>query len=167
MKCKPMRVGNAKLGSQSLVGPAVLSGPFRSIKPSKVSRPAEDSRPYQANRGFTLIELLAAMTFMAIVIPVTMHALAISNRAGQVAQRKAIAARVADRALNEYVANSRNLLSSQKGVAQEGAFDFNWNIRMETWREDNMRLVTCEVTYPVQGEEYSVTASTLISITTR
>lgn len=118
-------------------------------------------------RGFTLIELLAAMTFMAIVIPVTMHALTISNRAAQVALRKSVATRVADRALNEYVANSRNLLGTQKGVAQEGALDFNWTIRMENWREDNMRLVTCEVGYLVQGQEYFVTASTLTSITTQ
>ena len=43
-------------------------------------------------RGFTLVEMLAAMAFMAIVIPVVMQAMGIANKAGQVAQRKAIAA---------------------------------------------------------------------------
>jgi type II secretion system protein I len=114
--------------------------------------------------GFTLIELLAAMTLMAIVIPVTMQALAISNRAGQVAQRKAIAARVADTVLNDYVANSQTTRPVQKGVVEEGAYEFQWNITVENWRQDNMRMVTAEVTYPVQGQEYSVATSTLVEI---
>jgi prepilin-type N-terminal cleavage/methylation domain-containing protein len=120
-------------------------------------------------RGFTLVELLAAMAFMAIVIPVAMHGLVIANRAGQVAQRKAIAARVLERTLNEYVASSDNnaSISKQKGVAQEGEMEFDWNIRQETWKEDKMRLITGEVTYRVQGQEYSVTGSTLIGLTTQ
>lgn len=116
-------------------------------------------------RAFTLVELLAAMAFMAIVIPVTMHALAIANRAGQVAQRKAIAARVADRVLSEYVANGQLNRGLQRGVAEEGAYEFTWNISLENWREDNMRLVTAQVTYPVQGQQYSVVSSTLIGLT--
>ena len=120
-------------------------------------------------RGFTLVELLAAMAFMAIVIPVAMHGLVIANRAGQVAQRKAVAARVLERTLNEYVASSDNnaSISKQKGVAQEGEMEFDWNIRQETWKEDKMRLITGEVTYRVQGQEYSVTGSTLIGLTTQ
>lgn len=119
-------------------------------------------------RAFTLVELLAAMAFMAIVIPVTMQALTIANRAGVVAQRKAVAARVLERALNEYVASSaNNNVSKQKGVALENEIEFAWNIRQETWKEDRMRLVTCEVTYPAQGQEYSIQASTLIGLTTQ
>jgi prepilin-type N-terminal cleavage/methylation domain-containing protein len=116
-------------------------------------------------RAFTLLELLAALAFMAIVIPATMQALAISNRAGQVAQRKAIAARVAERVLGEYVANSQNSRPVQKGVVAESAYEFQWNILIENWREDNaMRLITAEVTYPVQGRQYEVAASTLVGV---
>lgn len=115
--------------------------------------------------GFTLIELLAALAVMAMVMPVAMKALAIANRAGQVAQRKAIAARVADRMLSEYVAGAQSKAGSQKGVVTEGAFEFDWNIRLEAWREDTMRLVTCEVTYPVQGQQYNLAVSTLVSQT--
>jgi type II secretion system protein I len=115
--------------------------------------------------GFTLVELLAAMAFMAIVIPVIMQALAISNRAGQVAQRKAIAARVADRMLSEYVANGTQNRGFQRGTVEEGAYEFQWNIAVENWREDSMRLITATVTYPVQGKEYSVETSTLVGLT--
>ncbi len=51
--------------------------------------------------AFTLAEVLAALTFMAIVIPVAIEGLRIANRAGVVAQRKTVAARVADSVLNE------------------------------------------------------------------
>jgi prepilin-type N-terminal cleavage/methylation domain-containing protein len=116
-------------------------------------------------RAFTLVEMLAALAFMGIVIPVIMHALTIANRAGQVAQRKAIAARVADRVLSDYVANAQQNRGLQKGVVDEGPYEFTWNISLENWREDNMRLVTAEVTYPVQGQKYSVETSTLIGLT--
>ena len=115
-------------------------------------------------RGFTLVEMLAAMAFMAIVIPVVMQAMGIANKAGQVAQRKAIAARVADRVLNEYVANGQQNRGLQRGTVEEGAYQFQWNISVENWREDNMRLVTAQVTYPVQGQEYSVALSTLVGM---
>src|SRR5687767_3966496 len=114
-------------------------------------------------RAFTLVELLAAMAFMAILIPVVMQALGIANRAGQVAQRKATAARVADRVLNEYVANGQQNRGLQRGVVEEGPYQFEWNISIENWREDTMRLVTADVTYAVQGKEFSVEMSTLVA----
>ena len=114
--------------------------------------------------AFTLVELLAAMAFMAILLPVVVQALGIANRAGQVAQRKAIAARIADRVLNEYVANGQQSRGLQRGTVEEGPYQFNWNIAIENWREDNMRLITADVTYAVQGKEYSVEMSTLVGI---
>ena len=116
-------------------------------------------------RAFTLVELLAAMAFMAIVIPVVMQALSIANRAGQVAQRKAIAARVADRVLSEYVANGQRSSGLQRGTVEEGPYEFRWNITIENWREDSMRMVTAQVTYPVQGKDYSVEMTTLVGST--
>jgi type II secretory pathway pseudopilin PulG len=51
--------------------------------------------------AFTLVEVLAALAFMAIVIPVAVEGLRVANLAGQVGQRRAVAARIADRILNE------------------------------------------------------------------
>jgi type II secretory pathway pseudopilin PulG len=116
--------------------------------------------------AFTLVELLAALAFMAVLLPVVMHGIAIANRAGQVAQRKAIAARIADRVLAEYVVNSQATRSAQRGVVEEGPYEFRWNISVEGWRDDNnMRVATAEVTYPVQGQQFSVATSTLIGLT--
>jgi type II secretory pathway pseudopilin PulG len=118
----------------------------------------------RATNAFTLVELLAAMAFMAIVIPVAIDGLRIANRAGQVGQRKAMAARVADRVLNEYVVMSSSRGAAQRGTVNEGPFEFQWNIKVDNWREDTMRQVTCDVTYPVQGQSYHVTMSTLVEV---
>src|SRR4051794_11662837 len=111
-----------------------------------------------ATGGFTLIELLAAMIFMAIVIPAALQGLQIASRAGEVAQRKAAATRILDSVMNENIAGAASRGATQKGVVSEGALDFNWQIRLENWKEDSMRLVTGDVTYQVRGQDYHVTA---------
>jgi len=117
--------------------------------------------------AFTLVELLAAMAFMAIVIPVALQGLQIANRAGVVAQRKAVATRVLDSVLTEYTAMSQTTGAKQKGSVLEGAIDYQWTIQVQPWKEDQMRVVTAEVTYPVQGRNYKLQASTLVSMTTQ
>ena len=52
-------------------------------------------------RGFTFAEVLAATVFMGVLIPVTLQALRVSNRAATVAARKRVAAQLADRMLSE------------------------------------------------------------------
>ncbi|SRR5258706_15970380 len=113
--------------------------------------------------AFTLAEVLAALTFMAIVIPVAVEGLRIANRAGVVAQRKSVAARVAERVLNEALVASQSQTGARNGVAQEGAIDYRWSVRYTTWPEDNMRLVTAEVLFLVQGQEHDLRLSTLVS----
>src|SRR5437660_12779604 len=54
-------------------------------------------RHWKRSAAFTLAEVLAALAFMAILIPVVIECLNIASRAGEVAQRKTEAARVAER----------------------------------------------------------------------
>src|SRR5262245_37789925 len=121
------------------------------------------SRVAKSRSAFTLAEVLAALAFMAIVIPVAVEGLRIANRAGLVAQRKTVASRVAERVLNEALVTGQAQSGSQNGVVQEGLQEYRWSLRTETWPEDRMRLVTVEVIYPVQGQDYDVRLSTLIS----
>ena len=60
-----------------------------------ITRPRPAIR--RARAAFTLVEVLAALLFMAIVIPVAVDGLRLANLAGQVGQRKAAAARIAER----------------------------------------------------------------------
>ena len=112
--------------------------------------------------AFTLAEVLAALTFMAIVIPVAIEGLHIANRAGVMAQRKSVASRVAERVLSEALVGSQSQGSVRNGTVQEGAIEYRWSVRYTTWPEDSMRLATAEVIFLVQGQEHDVRLSTLV-----
>lgn len=118
------------------------------------------------NSGFTLAECLAALLFLAIVIPAAVEALHVSSLAGQVAARKGEAARVADRILNQSLVMT-NWSSAQSGIADEGADEFRWTLNSQSWPQDQMELLTAEVTFTAQGHDYSVKMSTLANLQTQ
>jgi type II secretion system protein I len=126
--------------------------------------PANRSRAVKrATAGFTLAEVLAALMFMAIVIPVALQGLNIASRAGSVAERKALGARLAETKLNELIVTKQWQSSAQRGTIQEGHQSYTWTLQSEPWAEDGaMRLVTVHVTVPVQGQDYDVRVSTLV-----
>jgi type II secretory pathway pseudopilin PulG len=120
----------------------------------------------RARGGFTLVEVLAALLFMAIVIPVAVQGLQIANRAGQVGLRKTAAAQVAERVLNELVITRQWLSGAPSGVVQDGGLQYRWTSRALPWNQQNvLRLLTVEVTFPVQGREYDVRLSTVVDST--
>src|SRR5437899_13040025 len=96
-----------------------------------IMRPALGGRRHRT--GFTLVEVLAALAFMAIVIPVAVEGLRIANLAGQVGQRKATAAHIAERVLNELIVTGQLRGAIQNGVVQEGAQQYQWSMRSEPW----------------------------------
>ncbi|HVY69805.1 MAG TPA: type II secretion system protein, partial [Verrucomicrobiae bacterium] len=84
--------------------------------------------------------------------------------AGEVGLRKAAAARVAERVLNEALISNQMRGSSSTGTAREGAQQFQWEMRSESWvQTPDMKLITVRVTYPVQGRNYQVALSTLVN----
>jgi hypothetical protein len=109
-----------------------------------------------------LAEVLAALAFMAIVIPVAVEGLRVANLAGQVSQRKAVAARVADRVLNEWLAAGQAQAPTQNGVVLEGVLEYRWSVRSQPWNLDTMKLITVEVIYTAQGQDYDLHLSTLL-----
>jgi len=116
-------------------------------------------------RAFTLAEVLAAMLFMAIVIPVAMQGMRIASLAGEVGQRKMVAARIGNKILNELKVTGQLQNSSQSGVVQEGGLQYKWSVRNEIWTEDvttPMTLATLTVNYEAQGKDYAVHLSTLL-----
>ena len=120
-----------------------------------------------AQKGFTLVEVLAALALMAIVIPVAVEGMRIASKAGEVGQRKAVAARIAGRVLNELVVTGQLRGTTQNGVVQEGAQQYQWSMHSEPWPQDAMRLVTVRVAFPVQGRDYDVRLSTLVDNSTQ
>jgi type II secretory pathway pseudopilin PulG len=116
------------------------------------------NRRYDA---FTLVEVLAALMFMAIVIPVALEALHVASLTGEIAARKAVAARVAENILNESIVTTNWNQSVQNGTIMENGKEFRWTLKNELWTEDTMQLLTAEVTFAAQGQDYSVKMSTL------
>ena len=112
--------------------------------------------------GFTLAEVLAAMLFLAIVIPVAVAALRLASLAGEVGSRKAVACRIADRVLNEAVVMRQLQKGYLSGTVHEGVLDYNWTVSVEPSGLDTLRTATAEVTFPAQGQDYSVSVTTLV-----
>jgi len=122
-----------------------------------------NSAPPRGVDAFTLAEVLAALVFMAIVIPVAVQGLQIASRAGAVAERKREAARVAERILNESIVTTNYFQAVSSGRVLEAEREYRWTLRTEPWTESAMQLLSVEVTFPVQGQDYTVPMSTLVS----
>jgi type II secretion system protein I len=134
--------------------------------------------------GFTLVEILVALTLMAIVIPVIVQALRIASLSGEVSQRKALAARVAERVLNEAVLTGQSSQSGQKGTEHLGPYQFQWTLRDEPWNQlttvqtvntagginqgvvnaNNIHQLSVDVTFPAQSQTFAVHLSTLVNV---
>jgi type II secretory pathway pseudopilin PulG len=112
-------------------------------------------------RAFTLAEVVAALLFMAIVIPVAVEGLRIASQAGESALRKEDAARVADRILAENLVTTNWSQAEQNGSVREADREYRWSLRNQNWSEDNMHLLSIEVTYALQGRDQVVRLSTL------
>lgn len=135
-------------------------------------------------RAFTLAETLVAMLFMAIVIPAAIQGVSIANRAGVVARHKREAAHLAERLLNETIVTNQLpnedsltfddtswMLEEHQGEFEE-APNYRWELWGEPWGEDylflseeteiTLHLITAEVFFTAQGQEYSVRLSTIV-----
>lgn len=103
------------------------------------------------------------MIFLGVLIPVILHGLAVANRAAVAAERRTIASQLGYNLLTEY--SLSNLWQNAPG---SGNFapefeNFQWFLQQQTWQEDTMRELRLEVTYPVQGQTFSLTLSTLVN----
>jgi prepilin-type N-terminal cleavage/methylation domain-containing protein len=134
--------------------------------------------------GFTLVEMLVALALMAIVIPVIVQGLRIASLSGEVSQRKALAARVAERVLTEAVLTGQANQSGQKGTEHVGPFQFQWTLRDEPWNQltsvqtvntagginqnvvnaNNIHQLSVDVTFPAQSQTFAVHLSTLVNV---
>ena len=112
--------------------------------------------------GFTLVEILASLLMMAIVVPVAMEGMSIASRAGLLGQRKAAAMRVAERLLEELIAEANNQQTTDSGTLADGEFTYPWTMRTENWSVATMQQMTVTVTFTLQGSRYEVSASTLL-----
>ncbi len=115
--------------------------------------------------GFTLAEVLAALLLMAIVMPAALQGLRVAGMAGEVGQRKMIAARIGNKVLNELKVTGQLRNTSQSGVVQDHGLSYRWTVKNQAWTEDTlsqMTVATVTISFPVQGRNYDVRLSTLV-----
>ena len=98
---------------------------------------------------------------MAIVIPVALEGLRIASQAGVAAQRKVVAAQLAESMLNQTIVTSNWMSSGQSGVFGPQWPGFRYTLKTAPWLQAGLWQLTVEVTYPVQNRECHVRLSTL------
>jgi hypothetical protein len=106
--------------------------------------------------------VLAALAFMAIVIPVVVQGIQLASRAGQVGARKAVAARIADRVVNELNVTGEIYHGTQSGAVREGGREYRWQMESRSWQDASLDLITVRVGFEVQGSQYDVQLNTVL-----
>ena len=102
------------------------------------------------------------MLFMAIVIPAAVHAIVLANRAAVTAERKTVAAQLADNYLTELA-----LTGSWQTAAASGKFPgihqaYEWRLHRQNWEIDSMIYLEVQVLFTVQGRQHWVRTGTLM-----
>ena len=116
-------------------------------------------------RAFTLVEVLVATLFMVVVIPVALNGMRVAALAGEAAQRKLVAARIANARINDLRVENLLLNGGQRGLVQEDGVAYNWFQTTEFWTADpasRLYVSTVTVQYNVAGRLCSVQLSTLV-----
>jgi hypothetical protein len=113
-----------------------------------------------------MAEVLAALLLLAIVIPVALEGLRVASTAGEVGQRKMIAARIGNKVMNELKVTSQLENTGQTGVVQDHGISYRWTVKNQAWSEDTasqMIMATLTVSFTAQGKKFDVNVSTLVA----
>ena len=125
-------------------------------------RSSYSGRRRRKDGGFTFVEVLAAMLFMAIVIPVAVQGIALANRAGVIAERKTVAAQLADSFLTELVVTETWQNQPGSGTFPGIHREYEWRLEQRNWDIDPLIYLEVQVAFTVQAQEHLVRTSTLI-----
>jgi hypothetical protein len=123
------------------------------------------ARPSSSTGAFTFVEILASMLFLAILIPTVMSALALSNRAGVLAERTSTAIQLAENRLGEMLVDGTWATGAGGGDFGGDWPGYRWELKSADWPEDTMTELTISVYFEVQGREQNVQLTTLASET--
>jgi general secretion pathway protein I len=121
-------------------------------------------RPRKSKKagGFTLVEVLAAITIMAIVLPVVMYGISMSTGLAEGAKQRAQATALAEEKLDQMIVELGGTLGLSSGDFGDEAPGFSWQSDMTQWEEPNMNQLQVTVTWTARGRQRSVAVSTLI-----
>jgi prepilin-type N-terminal cleavage/methylation domain-containing protein len=114
-------------------------------------------------RAFTLVEVLVALLLFAIVVPVAMNGIDLSNRGATMAKRQAEAATLAEAKLAELVAQQQ---SSAASTPNQGDFGpdfpgYRWTLQ-STQGEYQVTELNLWVYWQERGRDQQLNVSTLL-----
>ena len=116
-----------------------------------------------SSSGFTFVEILAALVFLAILVPAIVEGIGIASRVATSSERSAIACELAQNKLNELTVGDAWTSAETTGDFGADWPGYRWEETQSTWDMDSMTLLAVKVFYNVQGQEQSLSLSTLVN----
>ena len=112
--------------------------------------------------AFTLVEVLAALTLMAIILPVAMRGFTVALSVSSDARRSVEAAALAETKLGELVVTGDWQSADLSGDWGTDWPDYRWEAEVEDWDVAGLTALTVRVTWERKGSERVVGLTTLV-----
>ena len=115
-------------------------------------------------RAFTLVEVLAALTLVAIILPVAMRGVSLATSAAGHARRQMEAVSLAEAKLAELVTTGAWQDADLSGDFGDDHPDYRWSADVTDWEGALLRQMDVQVSWMERGAERSVALTTLVYV---
>jgi prepilin-type N-terminal cleavage/methylation domain-containing protein len=112
--------------------------------------------------GFTFIELLATIVLIGIIMPVAMRSIGLCTRLGGQSRRKIEAASLAQTKLTELTSSQDWQTGEKRGDFGTDWPGYQWTLAVSNWTDSVVSQLDLTVTWQSQGQQRSLTLSTLV-----
>jgi prepilin-type N-terminal cleavage/methylation domain-containing protein len=117
---------------------------------------------YDSFGGFTFIELLATIVLIGIIMPVAMRSIGLCTRLGGHSRRQIEAASLARTKLTELTTSQDWKTSEKRGDFGSDWPGYQWTAAVSNWTDSVVSQLDLTVTWQSQGQQRSLTLSTLV-----
>jgi len=114
--------------------------------------------------GFTFIELLATIVLIGIIMPVAMRSIGLCTRLGGHSRRQIEAASLARTKLTELTVSQDWKTSEKSGDFGTDWPGYRWTATVSNWTDSVVSQLDLTVTWQSQGQQRSLTFSTLVYV---
>jgi prepilin-type N-terminal cleavage/methylation domain-containing protein len=112
--------------------------------------------------GFTFIELLATIVLIGIIMPVAMRSIGLCTRLGGHSRRQIEAASLAKTKLTELTSSQDWQTGEKRGDFGADWPGYQWTLAVSNWTDSVVSQLDLTVTWQSQGQQRSLTFSTLV-----
>lgn len=112
--------------------------------------------------GFTFIELLATVVLISIIMPVAMRSISLCTRLGGQSRREIEAASLAYTKLTELTSSKDWKTGGNSGDFGSDWPGYRWTAAVSNWTDSAVSQLDLTVVWQSQGQQHSLTLSTLV-----